>query len=153
MVNARSVAIVSLVAAALLAPVLSPSAADAAPGKRQRLQQHLGLTDDQAQAMREVHARHAEARRGLGRALAEARTALHQLVLNGGDQAAIDAKAAEVQRLLGEGVQLRVKALQEIGPLLTPEQREKLAQMPMGRRGAHKHRHPGQPGRPAQPAR
>ena len=38
------------------------------------------------------------------------------------------AKAAEVQQLLGQTVTLRVKVLQEIGPILTPEQRVKFAQ-------------------------
>lgn len=36
---------------------------------------------------------------------------------------------------MGEAIEARVKTLQEISPILTPEQREKLAAMEFGPRG------------------
>ncbi|HXH84865.1 MAG TPA: Spy/CpxP family protein refolding chaperone [Candidatus Tectomicrobia bacterium] len=94
----------------------------------QGLQQHLGLTDQQVEAIREVHERQAEARKQHAQALRQAQTDLRQLVLNAGDEAAIQAKQAEVAKLLADSVAMRVETLKQIGPILTPEQREKFAQ-------------------------
>jgi Spy/CpxP family protein refolding chaperone len=110
-----------------------------AHGMYGRLQERLGLTDDQAKAIQDIHARQGESWRQLGQALRQAQTDLRQLALNGGADDALQAQSAEVEKLLGQMVQLRVKALQEMAPILTPEQREKLAQLGpgvhMGRRG------------------
>lgn len=114
----------------------------------------LGLTEDQKKAMQEIHARQREAQKQLFQALQQAQTDLRQLALNGGDEAAIQAKAAEVEKLLGQGVQLRVQALREMAPLLTPEQREKMAKMrhdgPMMRQGPGGHGR-GAPGKSPEP--
>jgi Spy/CpxP family protein refolding chaperone len=127
----RSIVVASLLATMLVVPAaVAPTIADAGPGKGGGLQRRLGLSDEQMSALRQIRERDTEGRRELGRQLAEAQTALRQLALNGGEQAAIDAKAAEVQGLLARAVQMRVKQLQEMAPILTPEQREKLAQMP-----------------------
>jgi Spy/CpxP family protein refolding chaperone len=108
-------------------------------GMYSRLQERLGLTDDQVKAIQDIHARQGESRKQLGQALRQAQTDLRQLALNGGADDAVQAASAEVEKLLGQMVQLRVKALQEMAPHLTPEQREKLAQLGpgayMGRRG------------------
>ena len=101
------------------------------------LQKHLGLSDQQAQAIREVHVRQAEARKQHAQALRQAQTDLRQLVLSDGDGGAIEAKKAEVARLLAESVEMRVDTLRQIGPILTPEQREKYAQ---GWHGRGRHR-------------
>lgn len=101
------------------------------------LQKRLGLSDQQAQAIREVHVRQAESRKQHAQALRQARIDLRQLVLSDGDESAIAAKQAEVARLLAESVQMRVNTLKQIGPILTPEQREKYAQ---GWHGRGRHR-------------
>ena len=105
----------------------NPGATHAAMGRH--LQQHLGLSDDQMQAIHDVHARHAASRRQLWQSLRQAQSELRQLALNAGDQAAIQAKTAEVSQLLSQSVAMRVASLQEISPILTPEQRAKFAQM------------------------
>ena len=94
-----------------------------------RFQQQLGLSDDQMQAIREVRARHAASGKQVWQSLRQAQSELRQLALNGGDQAAIQAKTAEVSQLLSQSVAMRVASLQEISPILTPEQRAKFAQM------------------------
>jgi Spy/CpxP family protein refolding chaperone len=120
----------------LVTTAASGTADEAAPGAQPwrarmmaRFQQQLGLTDAQAQAIRDVHARHADSRKQLWQSLRQAQSDLRQLALNGGDSAALQAKSAEVTQLLSQGVSMRVQTLQEISPILTPEQRDKLAQM------------------------
>jgi Spy/CpxP family protein refolding chaperone len=92
-----------------------------------RMQQRLGLTNDQVTAIRTAFERHRDEQKQAWKTLHTAQAELRQLALNGGDTTA---KAAEVQQLLGQTVALRVKVLQEIGPILTPEQRVKFAQAP-----------------------
>jgi Spy/CpxP family protein refolding chaperone len=98
--------------------------------REQRFQQWLGLSDDQMQQIRTLRANDGGAGKQLAQTLAAAQKELRQLALNGADAATLGAKAAEVQQLLGQVVQLRVKHLQEIAPILTPEQRQKLAESP-----------------------
>ena len=93
-------------------------------------------TDEQMNAIREVHARHAAEFKQLGQSLRQARTELRQLALNGGD---VKPKAAEVAALMGQMTELRAATLQEISPILTPEQREAMAKVKMG---GHWHRGP-----------
>src|SRR5439155_20443074 len=85
------------------------------------------LTDDQMTAIREIHQRETPTAKQHFPAVRQAQTKLRQAVLNGADDATIQAKTADVQQLLAQGVDLRVRRLQEIAPLLTPEQRQKLA--------------------------
>jgi Spy/CpxP family protein refolding chaperone len=103
-----------------------------------RMKQRLGLSDDQATAIRAAFQRHRDEQKQAWKALRTAQTDLRQLALNGGDAGAIAAKTAEVQQLHGQTIAARVKMLQEIGPVLTPEQRAKFAQAPFhGGRGRH----------------
>lgn len=95
----------------------------------ERLQQRLGLTDQQVQAIREIRARDAADRMQHWQAMRKARAELTRLILIEADEPSIAAKQAEVQHLVAAGVERRVKLLQEITPLLTPEQREGLAQL------------------------
>lgn len=126
-----------------------PAAAD--EGQRHRwsgrLQQRFNLTDDQMTAIRDVFKRHAEEQRQLRQAMRIAQTDLRQLALGGGADDAVRAKTAEVQQLIGQSLALRVKMYQEIAPSLTPEQREKMAQVGFfgGPRRPH-HRRPGPAG-------
>ena len=95
-------------------------------------QQRLGLTDDQMTQIRTIKERDRDAHRQLGETLHKAQTELRQLALSGADASMVQQKEAEVQQLLGQMVQLHTKHLQEIGPILTPEQREKMADAPWG---------------------
>jgi len=133
----RSHWLVALILGSTLLVTTAASAADeASPGAppwrghmMTRFQQQLGLTDAQVQAIRDVHARHADGRKQLGQSLRQAQSDLRRLALNAGDPAAIHAKSAEIAQLLSQGVSMRVQTLQEISPILTSEQRDKLAQM------------------------
>jgi periplasmic protein CpxP/Spy len=120
----------------LLGPVLAgaadpttPGTPPAGPPTGRRFQQDLGLTDEQMTAIRQVHAQQAQNRRQVWQSLRQARSDLRQLALNGGDPSAIQAKQAEVTQLLSQEVALDVSSLQAMSPILTPEQRAKLAQM------------------------
>ena len=100
-----------------------------APIERQALREELGLTDDQVKAIREIRARNWQSMRETVRALREARRALREMVLADADEATSSAKAAEVRELAGQVLEVRVRTLQEVTRVLTPEQREKLRQL------------------------
>jgi Spy/CpxP family protein refolding chaperone len=99
-----------------------------------RLQERLGLSNEQVTAIRDVQDRNRDARVQVFRSLRQAQADLRALALNGTDDAALQQKAADIQTLVGQSVQLRVQTLREIAPLLTPEQRERFAQMKAWRR-------------------
>jgi Spy/CpxP family protein refolding chaperone len=110
------------------------------PPGHHRFQERLGLTDQQMASIKEVNARHREEREQLGQSLREARNELKLAALNGGD---VKGKAAVVTALVGQMTELHATTLQEIAPILTPEQRDAMAKMsPRG----YRHRGP----RPAQ---
>lgn len=95
-----------------------------------RMARHLDLTEDQKARIREIYESRSvqiqeqrEAKRNARRALAEAIHAEPR------DEAAIRARAAELGRLTGEGAVLHSRIRAEIAPLLTAEQRQKLADM------------------------
>ena len=144
MLRPRSLWIVAaLVGSSVLAAATITQAQPAAHGDRMyfRLQKNLGLTDDQVNQIRTIFQQQRDARRQLGQAMHQAQTDLRQLVLNAGDANAIAAKKAQVAQLMAQGLDMRIQTLQQIGPILTQEQRDKLAQMGPGAmwRG---HRHP-----------
>jgi Spy/CpxP family protein refolding chaperone len=121
--------------AAAQAPAPPPPPSQEAPHPHRgggKFQQRLGLTDDQMNAIRQVHEQQRDMVRQHAQALRQANADLRRLALSGGDAAAIQAKEAEVQNHTAQLLALRVQALQQIGPILTPEQREKFAQMHMG---------------------
>ena len=144
MLRPRSLWIVAaLAASSVLAAATITHAQPTAHGDRMysRLQKNLGLTDDQVNQIRAIFQQQRDARRQLGQAMHQAQTDLRQLVLNAGDANAIAAKKAQVAQLMTQGLDMRIQTLQQIGPILTQEQRDKLAQMGPGAmwRG---HRHP-----------
>ncbi len=135
---------VTLVLAAPVVPAALAQAAEPAQGDTRhgrwegRLQQQLGLTAQQAQAIREIHARQSQTWKTHSQTLRQAQAELRRLVLSEADQASVQAKQEEVQRLLGETVQMRVNTLKEMTSILTPEQREKYAATAeQGRRSRH----------------
>ena len=76
----------------------------------------------------------------LQEALRQARAELRRLILSEADQPSIEAKHAQVQQLMTEGLAKRINTLKEITPLLTPEQREKFAAMMEHGRHLGRHR-------------
>ena len=111
------------------------------------LQRNLGLTDDQVNQVRAIFQQQRDARRQLGQSMRQAQTDLRQLVLNGGDATAIAVKKAQVAQLMGQGLDMRIQTLQQIGPILTQEQRDKLAQLgPAAMWRGHRHPKPPQQG-------
>lgn len=97
-----------------------------------RLQQKLGLTDDQVTQIRQIQDRHRDARRQVYTSLRQANAQLRSMTLTGTDEAAVQQKVAEVQSLVGQSIALRTQTLREIAPILTPEQRQAWAQMKHG---------------------
>jgi Spy/CpxP family protein refolding chaperone len=136
-------AVLTLVATLGTATVLyaaDPPAATGQPNRwESRLQQKLGLTDDQLQAFRQLHAaRDVNAMREQHRALRTAQGDLRRLALSGADDTTLAAKQAEIQTLLTQQMQQRVTALKQIGPILNADQREAFAKMmERGHRGFH----------------
>ena len=125
--TALALSLVALLAGSGVAYAQSTQGQTPAPREHgmNRMQQRLGLTNDQVTSIRAAFERHRDEQKQAWKALHTAQAELRQLALNGADTTA---KAAEVQQLLGQTVTLRVKVLQEIGPILTPEQRVKFAQ-------------------------
>ena len=101
-------------------------------GHANRFQQALGLSDDQMSAIRQVQAQQAPKQKQLRQSIRQGQAELRQLALNSGDPAAIQAKQAEVGQLLNAALAMRVESLQAMAPILTPDQRAKLAQMQNG---------------------
>jgi Spy/CpxP family protein refolding chaperone len=147
MAQRRFPKLVGLALAATLAIVTAAAWAEApqtgaptGPPRQHRFQERLGLTDEQVAAIKEVHARHAGERKQLQQSLRVARNELKLAALHGGD---VKGQAAVVAALVGQMTELHATTLQEIAPILTPEQRDAMAKMsPRG----HRHRGP----RPAQ---
>jgi Spy/CpxP family protein refolding chaperone len=100
-----------------------------APIERSALREQLGLTDEQVKSIREVRSRHWQSMRETVLALREARRALREMALTDTDDATFTAKATEVRELSGQVLEARVRTLQEVARLLTPEQREKLREL------------------------
>lgn len=145
MLRTRSRWLAALILGSTLATTAVAGAADTAnfagppSGHGGRLQQALGLSDDQMTNIRQLFAQRAADRKQLWQSLHQAQSELRQLALTGGDPAAIQAKQAEVAQLLNQSVAMRVESLQAIAPILTPDQRAKLAQVGFGfgHRGHH----------------
>ena len=100
-----------------------------APIQRSTLREELGLTEDQVKSIREIRARHWQSLRETVRALRDARRDLREMVLGSTDESTFSAKAAEVRKLSGQILEARVRTLQEVARILTPEQRAKLREL------------------------
>jgi Spy/CpxP family protein refolding chaperone len=98
-----------------------------------RLQQKLGLTDDQVTALRDVQARHRDARIQLGRALHQANARLREQTVTGADDATLQKTTTDIQSLMTQALQLRMQTWREMAQHMTPEQRQAFAQLKFGR--------------------
>jgi len=107
------------------------------------LQKKLNLTDVQAQQIREIRAKDFASQKQNWQTLRQAQGELRRLALSGADSRTLAAKQTEVQNLLNQTVQARVNTLTQIGPILSPEQREAYATMmdhgPRGHRHMKRH--------------
>jgi hypothetical protein len=140
----RSVASWALVAALGSAVLLASAGPASARGWLERLQTKLELNDDQMKAIQAIHDRDADTQRQLFRAMHQAQADLRRMALNTADPTAIQQKEAEVAGLMAQSLQIRTRHLQEIAPLLTQEQRDRLAAMQMGPgKGRPGHGRPG----------
>jgi len=102
-----------------------------------KFQERLGLTDEQVAAIKEINGRRAAERKQIAQSLRQARVELREAALNGGD---VKTKADAVTTLVGQMTELHASTLQEISPILTPEQREAMAKISHGK---HRHHHRG----------
>jgi len=132
---------VMLVAAGAYAA--DPPATTPAPQEQHQrgawLQKKLGLTDVQAQQIREIQAKDFAGQKQNWQALRQAQGELRRLALSGADAQTLSAKQTEVQNLLAQSMQARVNTLAQIGPILSPEQREAFAKIMD--HGPRHHRH------------
>ena len=141
---------VTLVAAGAYAA--DPPATTPAPQEQHQhqrgawLQKKLGLTDVQAQQIREIQAKDFATQKQTWQALRQAQGELRRLALSGADQATLSAKQTEVQNLMNQSMQARLNTLQQIGPILSPEQREAFAKIM--EHGPRHHRHMKRGGQP-----
>jgi Spy/CpxP family protein refolding chaperone len=74
-----------------------------------------------------VRERHADEWKQHFQAVRQTQRELRHMVVTGADPSAYQAKLAELQTLMNQGLEMRVNTLKEISPILTPEQREKFA--------------------------
>jgi len=114
------------------------------------LQKKLGLTDVQAQQIRDIRARDFASQKQNWQALRQAQGELRRLALSGADSKTLAAKQTEVQNLMNQSLQARVNTLAQIGPILSPEQREAYAKMMEQGPGHHHQMRRGNT--PAQPS-
>jgi len=114
------------------------------------LQKKLNLTDVQAQQIREIQAKDFASQKQNWQTLRQAQGELRRLALSGADSRTLTAKQTEVQNLLNQTVQARVNMLTQIGPILSPEQREAYAKMMD--HGPRRHGHMKRTTTPAQPS-
>ena len=107
--------------------------------KGQWLQNKLGLSNDQVQAIEAAKAANRDARRQLQSQFRQAMADARQAALNGDD---VESKNAAAAKLFGQILDLRAKELQQIGALLTPDQRATFASLKGGGGHGHwQHRH------------
>jgi Spy/CpxP family protein refolding chaperone len=119
-------------------PPAAPTPEQHRQARQNWLQQKLGLTDVQAQQIRDIRARDLQGQKQTWQALSKAQGELRRLALSGADDKTLAAKQTEVQNLLAQTMQARLNTLKEIGPILSPDQREAYAKlMEQGPRGHH----------------
>lgn len=93
----------------------------------------LDLTDEQIEAIRQIHETNREAMQAAQEAVAEATKALHEAVLQN-NEADIQAAATNLGSAIGQGALLRAATMTSIKAVLTPEQQTELEQLQSRRR-------------------
>jgi Spy/CpxP family protein refolding chaperone len=117
---------------AAVAQTQTPTQQQPTPPPHQRgewLQKKLGLSDAQMQQIREIRQKDFAAQKQNYQALRQAQSDLRRLALSNADPGAISAKQTEVNQLLAQSTEARVNFLKEVGPVLTPDQRDAFAKM------------------------
>ncbi len=139
----------TLAALPLVLALASGAIADSTPtppaqGRGQWLQSKLGLSDDQLQKIQAAKAADRDARQQLQSQLRQAMADARQAALDGDD---VTTKNAAAAKLFGQMLDLRAKELQQIGRVLTADQRATFATL----KGGHGHwkRHHQSPADPA----
>src|SRR5438067_1695961 len=126
---------VSLAAStALLHSALAQSSATPMPGashRLQRLQTKLGLSDDQVQQIQAIYSNDQDAKQQLRGQVKQAFADFRQSALNG------NADGSNLKTLSGQMLDLKGKELQQIGAILTPDQRTAFVALKGHRHGHH----------------
>ena len=123
-VPALALAVSLAASTALLHSALAESSATPTPGashRLQRLQTKLGLSDDQAQQIQAIYANDQDTKQQLRGQLKQAFADFRQSALNG------NADGSNLKTLSGQMLDLKGKELQQIGAILTPDQRAAFA--------------------------
>ncbi len=96
-----------------------------------RMQEKLGLSDDQAKSLQTLFSANADSRRQGGADFRQAMTDFRQAALNG-DTSTLATKKEALLTAHGQMLDRQADQLQKIGAILTPDQRTKFASMPHG---------------------
>jgi len=104
------------------------------PGAGPKLQEKLGLSDEQAAQMEQLMTAHMEKMKEAQQAMQEKRKALNEAVESGAGEEAIRAAAAELGTIMGDNAVLRAAHIAEIKNVLTAEQYEKWLNLRQARR-------------------
>jgi periplasmic protein CpxP/Spy len=103
--------------------------------KMGQLFQSLNLTPDQAQKLKSIRQEYKDPIREQQRSLREARQAMQQMIGSNTPASTVLSKFQEVQQMQQSFNQLRFKSLLAMREVLTPAQRQQLAQQMMNRQG------------------
>jgi periplasmic protein CpxP/Spy len=103
--------------------------------KMGQLFQNLNLTPEQTQKLKSIRQEYKDPIREQQRNLREARQAMQQMIGSNTPAATVLAKFQEVQQMQQSLNQLRFKSLLAMREVLTPAQRQQLAQQMMNRQG------------------
>jgi Spy/CpxP family protein refolding chaperone len=138
-INKSRIVLCGIVMAALLASAALANADPNAPcpkrpGAGPRLQERLGLSDEQAAQMEQLMTAHMEKMKESHQAIQEKRKALDDAVNSGAGEEAIRAAAAELGTVMGDAAVLRAAHIAEVKKVLTAEQYEKWQQFRQARR-------------------
>jgi Spy/CpxP family protein refolding chaperone len=95
----------------------------------ERLKEKLGLSDQQAQAVKAAFEKNKDANREVRSQLRDALADYHRAALDGADSKTLAAKSDAAQKMFGKSLELRGTELAEVGKVLTPEQRAEFAKM------------------------
>jgi len=94
-----------------------------------QLVRRLDLTDEQSEQIKETIKTNREKIQAAQKAVAEARKALNEAVVEGADEAAIREAATAVGKALGDAAVLRANTTASVKAILTEEQRTKLEEL------------------------